>query len=450
MLRSSLLVVAIFVAGVGAGRAQVSSDPQAVSPIVYSGAPGAAVDCAGDSGVDAQDPHCLPGDGAPPVDDYSPDYDYVPDYWETPPAYAAAPGFYLGVSLAPAYWGWPWYGYYGWPYYGYSYGYGWPYYGYCCYWGGSWGWYAWNDHGHHDHGDHGGWGDHGGHGDHGHWGGHGGAQGGADRVGHGDYPGPYRYLGHGQYANQSSGSGNGSGLRGDRPARVAGSERAGGNLSGLARSAAPSNGVNRFADVRGALRSAAFAHSSGNAQERFAGRAVLPSASYYAAARSAANPAYSGARSAQATNYRGSAAESYGYTRGGAGNAAAANHGYRATGLPSRDYAANHAGGRQAMARPGGDVASRGYAGHAVPSYPQQRYAGGNRAYTRGGTPAYSAARGPMPSYSYAGRGTMPSYARGGSYSAPRAVQGGGSAPHGGGGGSAHGGGHPGTAAHGH
>src|SRR5262249_32900512 len=143
------------------------------------------------------------------------------------------------------------------------------------------------------------------------------------------------------------------------------------------------------------------------------------SASYYAAARSNGNPRFAGDRAAQAPSYRGSSAGGYGYGRGNGGSASAANQGYRTSAVPS----ANYAGNRQAMTRPGTNIAPRSYAGR-VPSYNQQRYAA-NSAYTRGAAPSYSAPRGSaprasMPAYSNSGHGAMPSYARGGSYSAPR------------------------------
>lgn len=445
MLRSSLIFVATLVAGAGAVHAQVDGDPQAVAPAVYSGTPNVSADCAGNGFVDAQDPACVPGEsgptGEPANGDYPPDYDYAPDYWEAAPAYVA-PSFYLGVSVPPVYWAWPWYGYYGWGwpyYYGYAaIGFGWPYYGYCCYWGGYWNSYAWHDHGHHDHG---GWDGHGGHGDHGHWDGHGGG----DHAGHGSngYPGPYRYLGRGQYANQIPGSGGRTGAQGDRPTRVAGAAPAPANQAGLARIGAAPNTGSTFADVRGAARTAAFTSNPGAGQGRFAGRAALPSASYVATARAAGNAAFAGNR--VATSFRENTAAGYANGRGTATNAA--NQNYRTTGLPSRSYAsANYAGGRQTMMRSGANVAPRSYAGRVAPSYPQQRYAPSNHSYMRGSAPPYSAVRGTMPSYTYSGRGSMPSYARGGSYSTPHASHGGASAPHGGGsmqgGGSAHGGSH--------
>ena len=126
MLRSSLFVVAImFVAG--AAHAQVSADPQALAPVVYSGGPQLNVE-----NCNTNDPAygdgCVANNG-PVIDDRAPaDYgyapDYVPDYYADAPVYAAAP-VYLGISLLPDYWGWPYFGY------GYGYGYGgYDYYSY--------------------------------------------------------------------------------------------------------------------------------------------------------------------------------------------------------------------------------------------------------------------------------------------------------------------------------
>ena len=143
-------------------------------------------------------------------------------------------------------------------------------------------------------------------------------------------------------------------------------------------------------------------------------------------------------------SYRGNTAAGYGYGRGNAGSASAANQDYRVTAMPSRNYApANYAGNRQAMMRSGTNVVPRSYAGRVAPSYQQQAYAAANRAYARGAAPSYSAPRAAMPAYAYSGRGAMPSYARGGSYSAPHGGNGGASAPRGGNG--AHSGGNTGS-----
>ena len=104
MPRSILIAVATLVAGFGVAHAQLSGDPHAVAPVVYGGAPDALVNCADNP----NDPSCVSDGSAPPGADYPPDYNYVPDYWEAAPAYAG-PSFYLGVSLVPDYWGWPWY-----------------------------------------------------------------------------------------------------------------------------------------------------------------------------------------------------------------------------------------------------------------------------------------------------------------------------------------------------
>src|SRR5262249_46657408 len=154
--------------------------------------------------------------------------------------------------------------------------------------------------------------------------------------------------------------------------RVAGSNTpAQTNYADLARTrAAPGN---RTPD--GSARAATFASNPAAGQGRFAGRAALPSASYYVAARSAGNSSPAGDRVAQAASYRGSTAVGYGYGRGNAGSASVGDQVYR-TALPSRGYASsNYAGSRQAMARPGSSVAPRSYASRATPSYPQQRFA---------------------------------------------------------------------------
>ena len=448
MLRSSLLVIAILTAG--AGNAQVSGDPQTAAPVVYSSAPLIVQDCNHDGANGSSGDGCATSAEAPRVDDraiddYAPDYDYVPDYWETTPAYDAAPNYYLGVSLIPDYWGWPYYGWgWGWPYYGYAafgFGFGWPYYGYCCYWGGYWNSYAWNGHGHHGgHDGHGGWGDHGGHDGHGGWGG--------DHGGHGnhDYHGPYRYMGHGQYADQVPGSGSRTGGSGDRQPRVASSATTQTSATTFTRAGiSPNNGNTNTSPQAGSARLANPTNSPIASQGRFAGRAPLPSASYYAAARVGGNAAVatSAYRGAPSTNYRGSASAGYAQGRGNAGTANASQS-YRVTSMPSRSYAAtNYAGGRGSVAQSSTNAAQRSYAGPRAASYPQQRYAPANRAYAgvrgpsyssaRGAMPSYSGARGAMPSYSGA-RGAMPSYARGGPVAAPRGGNAGVSAAHSGGG----------------
>jgi hypothetical protein len=413
MSHSTLLVIAILVAGVPAGHAQVTSDPQSDAPVVYSGTPYGAANCTGDEAVDAQNPGCVPGGDSSyeTAAAYPPGYDYVPGYWEAPPPYVGIPDYY---------WGWPWYGYgwgYGWPYYGYvSFGFGWPYYGYCCY-GYS---YAWSDHGHHDHGDHG-------HGDHGHWGGHGGDHGGWDHSGsHGNngYPGPYRYLGHGQYANQLPGSGSGTPGQVDRSARGAGTVQPQTNDTGLARSGAvPGNGSISTGAPGNSPRAAAVANNPVASQGRFAGRAVLPSASYYTAARAAGDATFASNRTAQDPGYRGRSV-GYAYARGYASSAA--NQDYHVTAMPSRGYAsANYTG--QTMARSGTNAVPRSYSGRLAPAYSQQAYTSANRAYARGAASSYYA---PRAAYAYSGRAAMPSYARGGSYSAPRGGNGAASSPH--------------------
>jgi hypothetical protein len=203
VFKSSLsFVVAIFMAG--AAHAQVSADPHAVAPVVYSGGPQLNV-----QNCNTNDPAygdgCVANDG-PVIDDRAPaDYgyapDYVPDYYADAPVYSTAP-VYLGISLLPDsyYWGWPYYGYgYGyasyWPFYGY--GCCWPYYGYGGYWGGAYwagGYWGGHNHDHHGGGD---WG-HGGGDGHGDWG-HGGG-------GHGGHSGGY--------ADQNAGTGGAGGAGG--------------------------------------------------------------------------------------------------------------------------------------------------------------------------------------------------------------------------------------------
>jgi hypothetical protein len=156
---------------------------------------------------------------------------------------------------------------------------------------------------------------------------------------------------------------------------------------------------------------------------RFAGRAALPSASYYAAARGAvganrATSPYAGAATADgraATNYHGSGS-GYAYDRGNAVTGTRnANQAYRVTSMPSRGYAPSVNRGI-AIARSNGNVAPQRYAGSRT-SYPQQHYAPSNRAYAHAAMAPGYAARGPAPAYSGA-RGAMPSYARGSSGSA--------------------------------
>jgi hypothetical protein len=421
VLRSILLVTAIVIAS--AGHAQVSGDPQTAAPVAYSATQLTAQDCNNDIANGSS------RDGCPPISDQAPGDDravaddapdYVPDYWDEAPVYDAAPA-YLGISLIPdGYWGWPYYGYgygygFGWPYYGF--GFGWPSYGYAywggAYWGGYWGGGSWHGHDHHGGGDHGDWGHHGG--DH-----------------HGNYHGPYRYMGHGQYADQGAGNTGGHGGNGSPRAGAPTQTMTATNFSRPGSS--PDHRSTFAAAPAGSARGSAPANQM-SGSNRFAGRGVLPSASYYAAARGGvganrATSAYADAAMANgrtATNYRGSANASYAYGRGNTvSNTRNANQAYRVTSMPSRGYAlsANRDG---AIARSSGNLAPQRYAGSRL-SYPQQHYAPSNRAYSHASMPGYGA-RGPMPSYSSA-RGAMPSYARGGSGSAPHGGHAGDGAAH--------------------
>jgi hypothetical protein len=376
VLRSSLLVIAILIAS--AGHAQLRVDAQAAAPAVYDTQQLTVEDCrtADPSAGDA----CVANREENPAGNYG--SDYAPDYYgEEAPVYDAAPNVYLGVSLIPYdYWGW---GAWSWPYYGFGYGYayccgwpyygfGWPYYGYA-YWGGGY-WGGGHSHGHHD-GDHG----DGGHHDGGH-------------------------AGHGSPMVAGAAT---------RTMTMATSPRAG---------AAPGNSSNFASTPAGAARTSATTNQFSGAN-RFAGRAPLASASYYAAARASMGAsAAPSANVSAATNYRGSAGAGYAYGRGNAAtNARNANEAYRVTSMPSRGYAPSAAGRGSAIARSDGSGAAQRYAG-AQTSYAQQHYAPTNRAYTYAAMPRGSAARGPMPAYSGA-RGATPSYAQGGA----------GSAPHGGG-----------------
>ncbi|HZP67999.1 MAG TPA: hypothetical protein VFB32_16970 [Rudaea sp.] len=144
MGRFSLFLGAVLVAG--SVSAQVTGDPDAVAPVVYSAGPPAA-DCADN------DPTCneAPSPAYAPSDDVADDD--APDYGDVT--------FYPGVSLLPDdyyYWTPGFAVGFGWPYV--SFGWGWPYWGYGPYWGGPY------------------------------WGGF---------FGVVAYHGPYRYYGHGRY-----------------------------------------------------------------------------------------------------------------------------------------------------------------------------------------------------------------------------------------------------------
>ncbi len=393
MLRSSLLVVALLIAS--AGHAQLRIDAQ---PAVVYDTPQLTVEDCRTTDPSAGDA-CVANHEEAPAGDYA--SGYAPDYYgEEAPIYDAAPNVYLGVSVAPYdYWGWPYYGAWSWPYYGFGYGYayccgwpyygyGWPYYGYAYWGGGYWGGSS-HEHGHHDGGHH--------DGDHGDWGHHDGG-----------------HAGH------------------DSPTVAGAAERtmAAPNLS---RAGTALNNRSNFASTpAGAARTSAPTNQFSGAN-RFAGRATLPSASYYSAARtsSGANPATSAYASA-ATNYRSSAGAGYANGRGiAATNTRSTNQAYRGTSMPSRGYAPS-AGRASATARSDGYASAQRYAGARTP-YAQQHYAPSNRAYAATAMPRSSAARGPMSAYSGA-RGAMPSYTRGGSGSAPHGGQAATAAPHAGGG----------------
>lgn len=442
-----------------AAHAQASADPQAVAPVVYSGNQLTVENC--NPNDPAYGDGCAANSG-PVIDDHAPaDYgyapDYVPDYYADAPVYSAP--VYLGISLLPDYyWGWPYYGYgYGyayWPYYGY--GCCWPYYGYAGYWGGSyWAGGYWGGHNHDHNHDH----NHGG-GDWGHGGGHGGG-------GHnGDYHGPYQYDGNGRYADQrggtggAGGTGGGRGGHGNPPAGTAArTMTATSNFSrpgtstgaDFSRAGTSTGDRNTFTGTSaGTGRTSVSPTNQISGANRFGGRAPLPSASYYAAARGDGST-----RAAYAMNTRASAATAndragngYAYGRGStaANNAATNNRGAnqsdRVASMPSRGYApSSNRGGAVAH---GGNIAPQNYAGSRS-AYPQQRYAPSNRAYAHAGAPsyfaggrgAYAGTRGTMPSYS-GGRGAAPSYS-GGRGAAPAYSHGGpGFASRGGGGGGSH------------
>ena len=471
MFRSSLSFVVAIIVMAGAAHAQVGADPQAVAPVVYSGQQLNVENC--NTNDPAYGDGCATHDG-PAIDDHAQaDYgyapDYVPDYYADAPVYSAPP-VYLGISLLPDYyWGWPYYGYgyaYG-PYYGY--GCCWPYYGYGGYWGGAyWAGGYWGGHDHHDH-NHGGgdWGHHGG----GDWG-----HGGGDHNGHhGDYHGPYQYDGNGRYADQRGGTGGAGGIgdgrggHGNPPAGAATRTASTATFSRAGTSTgadfsragtAPRVGTSTATDfsragattgdrssLAGAGRIPASSTNPVSGANRFAGRAPLPSASYYAAARGdgATRSAYAmNTRAGAATTMNDRAGNGYAYGRGSTaasgGSAVTGNRGanqsYRVASMPSRSYApsSNRAGAQ------GGNVAPQNYAGSRS-AYPQQHYAPSNRAYAHSGAPSYSAggrayaggARGTMPQYSGA-RGAAPSYS-GGRVAAPAYSHGGsGFAARGGGG----------------
>ena len=361
MLRISLFTVTVLMAGVV--NAQVAGDPDDAAPVAYIGAPGNASGC--DSDV-------RNADGSPVIscvadaqarDEYADAetseypqayaYDEAPDY-DTADYYA--PNFYLGVSLLPYdYWS---YGF-GWPYYGYApFAYGWPYFGFVSFWGGRhWG-------GHHGWHDHGGWHDH---------------------HGHDGYHGPYRYVGHGLYWDQTHASNSNRDYHGNR--RSAGLAF---NTAAVNRGASGNPGAamgNRT--LAAPVNSSRFAPAAGS-RAGAGQRAVLPSASYYAAAQSSMR---TGAASA---------ARSVPMSRNNMVNTRAANPNW-VTSLPSRNYAAYARANSVYRNSNGSATRSSGYA-------PRTGYAMAPRA-------AYSAPqRYSIPSRGYTVQRSGPSYSRGGGY----------------------------------
>ena len=365
MLRISLFTMAALMAAVlmgGVVNAQVAGDPNAAAPVVYSDAGATApgcdsdvrnadgspvISCVADTPRDNEYVDAETGEYAQDYAyDEAPEYDtgyYASDY--------VGPNFYLGISPLPYdYWAFG----FGWPYYSYAaFGYGWPYFGFVSYWGGRhWG-------GHHGGHDHGGWHDH-----HGHDGG--------NHV-------PYRYAGNGRYWDQTHAAN--SNHSGRAASNTAASAMNRSNAMGNRTLAAPAN-------------ASRFAPSANNRVIGGAGqRAVLPSASYYAAARSSmrTGPA--------------SMARSIPMSRNNMVNTRTPNQSYRVTSLPSRNYAAyaransvyrNNSGGpaRSYAPRSGYGIAPR--AAYSAP----QRYA--------------------MPSRGYSAPRRMPSYSRGGGGNATR------------------------------
>ena len=361
MLRITLFAVVALMAGAlmeGVVNAQVAGDADAAAPVVYSDAGTTAPDCDSDvrnadgspviscvADAQVQDNEYADAETGEYPQDYV--YDEAPDY----DTGYYAPNFYLGISPLPYdYWA---YGF-GWPYYSYAaFGYGWPYFGFASYWGGRhWG----GRNGWHDHG---GWHDH-----HGHDGG---------------YHGPYRYAGHGRYWDQTHASNSNHGNEQGTGRHGAG---AASNMSAMNRTMG-----NR---APGSTNASRFAPSANNRVFGGAGqRAVLPSASYYAAARSSMRTGPT------------SMARSVPMSRNNIVNTRAANQSYRVASLPSRNYA-GYARANSVYRNNSGSAARSGaYA-------PRSGYANAPRA-------AYSSPqRYSMPSRGYSAPRSMPSYSRGG------------------------------------
>ena len=151
--------------------AQVTDDPQAVAPVVYSDPPPLADPCAADARTSDQSPASPCATPAPAQDSATADDDAPMENEDDAPAYVPAEDYaddYAPYDYAPYdYWTYGW----GWPYYGYYAPY-WPTYGIAFYGGGRWyghrGWRGvWHDrdgHGWHGNHDGHGWrGDHDGH-----------------------------------------------------------------------------------------------------------------------------------------------------------------------------------------------------------------------------------------------------------------------------------------------
>jgi len=333
----------------GSVVAQVTDDPRAVAPVVYSDAPPVT---GGDCVADSTTSECVAPADAVAEDDapvVETDWDYYP-----------------GVSLwtyddYPSYYGWNWP--YGWPYASYvGFGFGWPYYGYGYGYAGigfglGFGYYGYW---------HGGYWHH-----HGHWNGWGGRY-----AYDGRYPGPYRYAGHGRYWNSNHG--------GARPVSVYHGGGMVADRAGARGGAAPlrSTGFVRGGSVNGASMSP---------------RRALPSASYYAAARGA-------------NGYRVTAMPS-GVSRGMAGarpGAGGARDPHWVTSMPGRGYAPSANRGNASAARPSAGYATTrgyGYAGRPAGAAPVRGYSGGYAGAARGGSYAHAAPAAHYSGGGYAGGG---------------------------------------------
>lgn len=304
---SMFCVVALLSARIGFAQvtsAQVTDDPQAAAPVVYSDAPSAA-DCgsplrnADGSPVMNCEPEAV-ADEAANAAELDDAYDEAPVY-DSP--YYDSGDYYPGVSLLPAY-GYASYGFgWGWPYYAYApFGY-WPYFNFAFYAGGY-------RHGHR------GW--------HGH-------DGGNHHDGHGHgYHGPYRYVGNGRYWDETHPR---AGTRGATASRFAGTSPRG---------------------VQGGVQDRASFASRNPASRTASATRALPSASYYAASRGMAN--YPVRTAAGMTNRSATMAS-------GARSVGARNP-YWVTSMPSSRYApsARAANGNAQRAYSGYRSANRGYA----------------------------------------------------------------------------------------